>query len=240
MKSELRSTLSATQSGFNRNITVVLPAFNEQDGLRAVVEDIRAELPGAYILVVDNGSTDRTYKIARDIGLMPVVERTRGKGFAVRKGFKFADRDRLCEYVVMMDSDYTYPAEWVKPMLRVLESGDYHVVMGWRRYRENGAVSRVNAVGNWLLTLMANTLYGTRIHDLCTGMWVFTWPVARTMELNAPGFTLEAEMFIELRKKGYRIAEVPISYRRRAGEAKLHILDGVRIALHLLRRRFGR
>jgi len=104
---------------------------------------------------------------------------------------------------------------------------------------EKGAIGLLNLVGNYLLTLIANILYRTRISDLCTGYWGLRGKIIKDLELQANGFDFEAELFTQLAKKGYPIAEVPIYYRCREGKAKLSGLkDGIKIGWRLIARRF--
>jgi hypothetical protein len=99
---------------------------------------------------------------------------------------------------------------------------------------------RVNIIGNKILTWTANLLYRTSISDLCTGYWGFRAEVISELTLLADGFQLEAEIFTQLYKKGYQIAEIPISYRCREGKAKLSGLkDGFRIMGMLIKKRFS-
>jgi len=94
-------------------------------------------------------------------------------------------------------------------------------------------------VGNHLLALLANFLYGTGVSDPCTGYWGFRGEVPKSLKLDAVGFELEANMLAEIARKGYRIAELPILYRRRPNQAKLGSLkDGFKIGLTLIRKRF--
>lgn len=79
-------------------------------------------------------------------------------------------------------------------------------------------------MGNHLFSFTASILYGTRISDLCTGCWGFYKVVIEGLKLDATGFELEANMFAEITKKGYRIAEVPITYRRRLSSSELSSL----------------
>ncbi len=104
-----------------------------------------------------------------------------------------------------------------------------------------GAMSKMNLVGNHLLTWMASMLYGTKISDLCTGYWGLTRRVIDSFKLDANGFELEAAMFAEIAKKGYYLAEVPIYYRRRVTPAKLSSRkEGFKIGRTLLAKRFQR
>jgi dolichol-phosphate mannosyltransferase len=126
-------------------------------------------------------------------------------------------------------------------MLELLEGG-YDVVLGSRLRGsvEHGAMKRLNLVGNHILASLANLLYGTRVSDLCTGFWGFKAEAVRSLNLDAVGFELEANMLIEVAKKGYRIGEVPIMYRRRATASKLgSVRAGYEIGKTLVRKRFG-
>jgi len=101
-------------------------------------------------------------------------------------------------------------------------------------------MSRLNFIGNHLLTLMANILFKTRISDLCTGYWGLRGEVIPNLSLTANDFDFEAELFSQVAKKGYKIDEIPINYRRRQSPAKLSsIRDGLKIGKALISRRFS-
>ena len=221
-------------------VSIILPALNEEQTIGQVIDEI-PKVPMEWkghpveVLVIDNGSTDRTAEIAVDKGAQVIYEPTRGKGMAMRTGFKSATG----EYIFMLDADFTYPATYVAPMLELLELG-WEVVLGSRikGYREKGAMSRMNLFGNHVLALVANVLYGTRISDVCSGSWGFKRHVIEHLELDATGFELEANMFIEVARRGYRIGEIPIYYRKRPSKAKLNSLrDGMRIGRTLAGKR---
>lgn len=224
-----------------KEVSIILPALNEEKTIGKVIDEVpMEEIEGkgyrAEIIVVDNGSADRTREIAEAKGARIVTEPRRGKGRAVRTAFKSVSGD----FVFMIDADFTYPATYIPQMLKLLE-GKYDVVLGSRLkgQREEGAMTRLNLVGNLLLALLADLLYRTRISDPCSGLWGFRGRVVRTLKLDAVGFELEANMLIEIAKKGYRIGEVPIHYRRRPTPAKLSSLKaGFRIGRTLVRKRF--
>lgn len=220
---------------------IILPALNEEEAIGKVIDEIPKEVLeergfNVRILVADGNSRDRTRQIAQDKGAEVIIESRRGKGRAMRTAFEQIKAD----YVFMLDADYTYPATYITQMLDILEQG-YPVVIGSRLEGkiEKGGMSLLNLVGNHLLTFMANVLYSTRITDLCTGYWGWRGETIASLPLVSNGFTLEAELFITLARKGYKIAEVPIHYRRRTTPPKLKALrDGIRIGWALLTRRF--
>lgn len=226
-----------------KEVCIVLPALNEEEAIGRVIDEIpRGEIERrgykARIIVVDNGSRDRTGEIARAKGAEVIVEPIKGKGMAIRTAFKSLSG----EFVFILDADFTYPATHIPEMLEKLEDG-YDVVIGSRLKgrMKRGAMSRLNLVGNRLLALMVNVLYGTRISDPCTGYWGMRQEVIRGLRLDAVGFEIEANMLTEIARDGCRITEIPIQYRRRSTPPKLSSLrDGFKIGKMLLRKRFRR
>ena len=224
-----------------KEVCIVLPALNEEESIGKVIDEIPTEemRRRGYkhrVIVVDNGSKDRTGEIARGKGAEVIVEPLRGKGRALRAAFKCLSGD----FVFIMDSDYTYPATHIPEMLGKLEEG-YDVVMGSRLKGQmtSGAMSKLNQVGNRLLALMTNILYGTNISDPCTGCWGMKREVVNGLELDAVGFEVEVDMLAQIARDRYKITEIPIGYRRRSTPPKLRSLrDGFKIGRMLLRKRF--
>ena len=226
-----------------QTLLVVIPALNEVSTIGAVLDEIPySDLRGrgyeVKAIVVDNGSTDGTSDAALQKGAQVIVEPQRGKGHAVRRAF----REVTADYLFLIDGDATYPATHIPEMLTLLE-GSTDVVLGSRLTgtRVPGSISRFNVVGNRLLTIFACALFHTRTTDLCTGLWGFRGAVPSNLTLTARGFNIEAEMYAEVVRCGYRYGEVPIVYRRRPTPTKLRaIRDGWRIARMLVKKRFER
>lgn len=226
-------------------ITIILPAYNEARVIGKVIDEVKATLPNAQILVADSHSDDGTAQIAVD-KKATVVYCDRGKGTAVRQVLSYINGVFKADYVFMLDSDYTYPARFLLPMLDKLESGKllprYDAVYGWRKNKLEGSMSRLHKIGNDGLTILANALYSPPwIDDLCTGMWGFTKETVELLkrELTSEGFTLEADIYSCLAKAHKRLGSVEIEYRPRVGEeAKLKYKDAFKIAGFLVKRRF--
>jgi dolichol-phosphate mannosyltransferase len=225
-----------------KEVSIIIPALNEEETIGRVIDEIINEDigRGGYrvdVTVVDNNSTDRTREIAEGKNVKVIVEPVRGKARAVNKAFQAIDSD----FVFIIDADYTYPATFIPAMLRMLE-GDYDVVLGSRLngHIEKGAMTRFNLFGNRILALLASALFNTKISDLCTGCWGFKRTALKNLRVDATGFDLEANLFIEIVRKGYLLGEVPINYRRRATPPKLHgIRDGFKIIKILFVKRFN-
>lgn len=224
-----------------KQVSVIFPALNEEETIGKVIDEVpvREMEESGYlveIVVVDNGSTDKTTEIAAAKGARVISEPRRGKGRAMQTAFNSVQGD----FVFMLDADFTYPATYIPQTLKLLED-KYDVVLGSRLKgeMEDGAMARLNLVGNYLLASLANLLYSSGISDMCTGYWGFRGEVAKNLDIDAIGFELEANMLIEATKKGYRIGELPIHYRRRGTPTKLHALKhGLKIGRTLIRKRW--
>ena len=229
----------------SRGLTILLPTYNEVDALPKVVkalplDALRAAGWEPRIVVADGRSTDGTQARATELGLELIVQGpAAGKGFGMREGFArfLAHHD---DVLVMLDADSTYAPNEMLRLLRHLDRGEYDVVIGSRLRGDiqPGAMSRVNWIGNHILTWFAVALYRVFISDVCTGYWAFRRGAIQKMSLNSTEFEIEAEMYAACATEGLRMSEVPISYAPRIGESKLgSVADGVRILRKLLVRR---
>ncbi|NJE62093.1 S-layer glycoprotein N-glycosyltransferase AglJ [Thermococcus sp. 21S7] len=208
------------------DVTILIPTKNEEDGIGEVIDGFK-ELGYKNIFVIDGHSTDRTREIAKEKGATVVVQSGKGKGQAVAEAFNLIDTD----VIVMIDGDGTYDPKDIEKLLQPIERGIAEHVIGNRLENyEDGAFTRLNLVGNKIFNALFRFMYGVKVHDLLTGYRALTKELYKSVELEKHGFEIETELTVETIAKGFRIAEVPISYRRRKGEANLHpIKDGWRI-----------
>lgn len=227
----------------SKSISILLPALDEAETIGQVIRKIpRQTLTDlgykVNVVVVDGHSRDKTCDIASALGAQLLKQRGRGKGNALKTAFENFDSD----YLFMLDADNTYdPAEIIR-LLAPLESQTYDVVMGTRLNGsiKVGAMSRLNYIGNRLLTGTANALFpnGHIVSDVCTGMWGFTDEVVNALDLESNNFEVEAEMYAKCVKAGFNIGEVSISYGKRPNMNKLCAMkDGAKIWLRLLKER---
>ncbi|MEM0183378.1 MAG: glycosyltransferase family 2 protein [Thermoproteus sp.] len=210
------------------DVTVVIPTLNEAEGIVKVLEELRG-IGASNVLVVDGGSTDGTAELARRMGARVIFQEGRGKADAVKTALRRVETP----YVVVMDGDFTYPAEHVKDIVAKLREG-YDEVIGARRYVEPGAMSRLFAFGNKVLTWWFNLLFGTHLTDVLSGMYGLRREAVADALFATRGFSVEVEIAAHVASAG-EIAEVPIRYRRRVGKKKLKMHHGLQIALDAFR-----
>jgi glycosyltransferase involved in cell wall biosynthesis len=220
----------ASVTSATKTATVLVPAYNEEDGLATVLEQLAPlRAIGVDVLVVDDGSRDRTAAVGRDAGCR-VVERPQngGKGAAIRSGLRAIATDR----VVVMDADGTYPVHAIPAMLRLLE--DHDIVLGARTIGRNN-IPLLNRLGNAALRLAIRAVSGFRSADPLTGLYALRLAQLEALGLRSNGFGIEAEIAIKSAHLGLRSVDHPIAYGARIGSSKLHPLrDGLSIARTIL------
>lgn len=231
------------------SLIILLPSKNEEGGLGEVIDRIPNDeiLKLGYVpevVVVDGNSTDSTCEIAIRKGAV-LIHQTgiMGKG----GGFKQAMESILLkeniekDLLIMLDADATYHPEDIPRFIEKLAS--YEVVWGSRLRGEiqHGAMSKINRLGNVLLSLAASILNFKRTTDLCTGYWGFRVPVLESMTLVAKGFSLEAELFGAVCKGNHSTKEIAINYDHREGQSNLKwYIDGPKIFYMIIRKRISR
>lgn len=205
-------------------VSVIMPCLNEEEGVGPCVETALAAMAemgiSGEVVVVDNGSTDRSAEIARSAGARVVEESRRGYGSAYLRGFEEA-RGR---YLVMGDADRTYPFEDIPKFLAPLIEGRADLVMGDRLGGEilPGAMPWSHRwIGNPILSGMLRILFKTRIADAHCGMRSMTREAWDRMGLRTTGMEFASEMVVGALRAGLRIDEIPITYHPREGESKL-------------------
>jgi glycosyltransferase involved in cell wall biosynthesis len=203
-------------------VSVVIPCLNEEENVERCVRAARAALDAAglagEVLVVDNGSEDRSAEIARAAGARVISERRRGYGSAYLAGFAAARGD----YIVMADADLTYDFGEIPAFVRELESGA-ELVMGNRMgHIQPGAMPWLHRyIGNPLLTGLLNLFFRTGVRDAHCGMRALRRDVLQRLDLRTTGMEFASEMVIRAAKQRLAITEIDIEYHPRGGESKL-------------------
>ena len=212
-------------------VAVLIPCYNEELTIKKVIEDFRKELPDADIYVYDNNSTDNTYNIAKEAGVIVVKETRQGKGNVVRAMF----RDIEADIYVMVDGDDTYPADEVHKLIKPVEENLADMVIGDRL--SNGTYGKENkrkfhGFGNSLVKWLVNVSYKSKIEDIMTGYRVFSRTFVKTIPVLSKKFEIETEMSLHALDKNLKIVEIPITYRDRpeGSKSKLNTFkDGFKV-----------
>jgi glycosyltransferase involved in cell wall biosynthesis len=224
--------------------SVIVPVFNEERTLGAVIERIRATGAVDEIVAVDDGSTDGSPAILAALatsGVPHVVvvrhEKNSGKGAAVRTGFSRVTGD----VVVVQDADLELdPGEFPRLFAPIFE-GRADVVFGVRFARGRGATPWLGYLGNKGFSILASVLFLRRLNDVLTCYRAMRTDVARRIEPRSTGFGMDAEQGCRAILGGFRIAQVPVTYTPRSkGEGKkLRFSASFEVLLAILRVRFG-
>ncbi len=212
---------------------VFLAAYKEPEGVKLVINELR-DIFNPFILVIDRPAGDSTGDNARKLGATVLTQKSRGKGSAIKEALKFLGYMGLNhKYVIMIDADYTYPAEYIPEMIDVLESNpDVGMVCGRRPESRKLCVYHL---GNLFLRFAHRILNGITIKDPCTGLRVIRYDIIKNWRPESEGFDIECEINYFINKiKGFKVVELPIEYRIRIGEKKLGIRHGFLIFKRML------
>ena len=203
------------------NIAIVIPALNEEAALRQLLTEIPPSF-AQWIVVVDNGSTDRTAAVARAANAVVISEPTRGYGRACFKGFNTA-KNLGADFVIFMDGDGSDDPTDLPAMLAPVIEGQADFSIGSRvtTSSERGAIPPQARLGNWLVSHMIHLLYGVRLHDIGS-FRVIRSSALEALQMNEMTFGWPVEMLVKAARAQYRIIEQPIHYRRRShGHSKV-------------------
>ena len=228
-------------------LSILMPVYNERERVeRAIAEVLDTPLPTDFeLIVVDDGSTDGTREILKDLipSLPPGRVRlfqhpeNRGKGAAVQTALAEARG----EFAAIFDADLEYDPTDLGLLMPPLLDGRTNACFGVRAFDGYTSHSFLFVLGNKGVTFACNVLFNVYLHDIMTCHKMIRTDVFRSLPLRSPGFAIEPEITARLVQRGERIFEVPVHYRARATEEgkKLTALDGFRVLATLLRCRFS-
>ena len=219
------------------SVVVIIPALNEERAIAQVVAGVPGELVDT-IIVVDNGSTDRTADVARAAGAMVVAQPERGYGAALIAG---AAAMPDAGVYVFMDGDASDVTDQLGEMLRVVRSGEARLVLGVREGAvEAGSMLWHQKMGNRLVTWMISRISRRKLRDL-PSLKVIDGDTYRALGMRERTHGWTAELISKAAVRGITIAEVETGYRRRIGESKVSgslrgsVLAGYRIIAAVVR-----
>jgi glycosyltransferase involved in cell wall biosynthesis len=216
-------------------VSIVIPAYNEEGGVGPQIEIIRRVLLSSgithEIIVVDDGSDDRTATIALKAGARVLQHpENRGYGAALKTGIIAAQY----ETIVIIDADGTYPAEEIPNLINKLEKADMAV---GARIGEKVHIPFIRKPGKWLLGWMAARIAGFKIPDLNSGLRVFRRDCIKQYFYILPnGFSFTTTITLALLADNYHVIYHPINYYQRAGKSKIvpkHFMDFIILILRM-------
>lgn len=219
-----------------KEATVIIPALNEEKGIRSTLNEIKQLSAVIEIIVVDGGSVDGTAEIAEKTGAHVLIERNTGYGNAIYQGIKRLNPN--ARYVIFTDADFTYPAEYIPKMIEVLEQNPSVGMVIGNRFdgNYNQGKSSVNRfyVGNKILAFAHSLINGVSLSDPLSGLRIVRSEILRNWEPRSQGFDVELEMNTIVERENYKIVEIPINYRIRLGEKKLKVRHGFSILRRII------
>ena len=215
-------------------VAILIPCYNEEAAVGAVVRDFRAALPDAEIYVYDNNSKDRTKEVALAAGAIVRNEAQQGKGSVMRRMMSEIDADVF----VTVDGDDTYDAASAPRLVQALIDNRLAMVVGRRVHTEKEAYRRGHVLGNLMFTRSVEWLFGRTFTDILSGYRVFSRAFVQSFPTASSGFEIETELTVHALTLNLPVQELETPYKSRpeGSVSKLHTYrDGWRISMMILR-----
>jgi glycosyltransferase involved in cell wall biosynthesis len=209
-------------------ISVMIPVYNEEELIDKVVEEVKKLDINKEILIVDDGSEDKTAQIASRLQGVKYIRHSKnmGRGAAIITAIKNSSGEILCSQDADMEQSPSDIPRLVQPILE----GKALVVYG-SRFKDNGPDSKstwLRMFGNRVFVFLANIIFGQKLTDVYTGSKCYSKKIFEKIKLESKGFEQETEILAKLSKHKIRIYEVPINYKfRTIGTSKVKFKDGI-------------
>ncbi len=216
---------------------LIIPVYNEELTIKNTLLDFCDHLPDASFFVIDNNSTDATYRIAREVYREKnlkgeiLFEKNQGKGNAVRKAFS----EVVADVYIIVDGDQTYKGKDVSNLMKPILDADADMTVG-DRHKTGAYKSETKRLfhkfGNTLVRRLINLLFNSNLDDILSGYRCFNRKFIENFPILSGGFELETEMTLHSLDKRFRIVEVPIEYKERpeGSYSKINTFkDGIKI-----------
>ena len=200
------------------NVSIIIPAFNEEEAIGFVVKAIHLAFPDSEIIVVNDGSTDNTAgKIAESRAIVLNHDHNCGYGAALKTGISNARN----ECIVITDADGTYPNERIPELVEMFEKGNFDMVVG-ARVGKNVKIPLIRKPAKWFITRLASYLTDTKIPDINSGLRVMKKDVVKKyLNILPDGFSFTSTITLAMLTNGCSVEYIPIDYFERKGKSKI-------------------
>jgi glycosyltransferase involved in cell wall biosynthesis len=199
-------------------ISVIIPTYNESENIIGLIDEVQSQLEGYdyEIIVVDDGSDDKTSEIAKEHNCHVLKhEQNRGYGASLKSGIRLAKSD----YIAITDADGTYPNERLPELMSYLP--EYDMIVG-ARIGANTHIPLIRRPAKWVLGLLANYLTGTKIPDLNSGLRVFKKELhEKYWGIFPNGFSFTTTITMASLCNNFLVKYIPIDYYKREGKSKI-------------------
>ncbi|MFH1642433.1 MAG: glycosyltransferase family 2 protein [Nanoarchaeota archaeon] len=208
------------------NVSVLIPAYNEEKTVGKVIRDFKKHLPDAQIYVCDNNSNDQTAKVVKKNGATILMERRQGKGYALQRLFTVQS-----EVYIIVDGDDTYPADKVKKLIQPIIKRKADMVIAYREKYNSGLVRNF---GNLFITHLINLFFKQKLHDVLSGYRALNNESLKKLNIKSQGFEVESEITIKTIENRFKILEFPIQYKARKNSKLRTYKDGTKIIMAII------
>ncbi len=189
-------------------IGILFPAYNEEKNIQIVIQEAKKYLPNSKIVVVDDGSKDKTGEIARKNKVTLLIhKKNKGKGEALKTGFKYFLKNHNVDIIVVADSDRQYSVKDAPKLIKPIQKGKADYVVGCRNWKQ---IPFRHRMGNFVWRTIFNILFRTNLKDTNCGFIAMKIDVVKKLKIHG-GYIIDNAMLIQAIKNKFRIVNAPVS-----------------------------
>jgi len=205
-----------------KEATIIIPSFNEEKGIKSVLESMKKFSSKFEIIVVDDGSKDATSRIVNKFPGVKLIRHDVNKGYGA--SIKTGVRQASSNIIIITDADATYPSQRIPDLLKKYREGNIDMVVG-ARTGENVKIPLIRKPAKWFIKKLADYLSGENIIDINSGLRLIRKDLISKFNRILPeGFSFTMTITLALLTNGYRVEYIPIDYHKREGKSKLRPL----------------